>query len=438
MKKPFSLLLACSLLLALPACNQEKEKETSTDTALQFQLAEPLTKETEYKADDGTVLLSEKYELPQLGLCDADATSVSLDSSAQAEICRTFNNAMQRVAEEFDASAQQALADAQEQYAATDEEFRSGWSAYAEELTIGDTYQTSGLLSVLGNGYAYSGGAHPSTYSRAWSFDLTTGEFITMDSLCGTENPLGQTLQTTLTYAIFDKIDKQGLGEEYLDGYEDYVENFPENTSFYFDEDGMTIIFDVYVLASYAQGPQMFHFDYDAFCYALSDHVQSLLDLTQEERIVADYHTAQVYWSWFHMSMPPMEENASEITMKDGITRYPVALGNIHTMVELRAMLCTRISEQLADEWLSDGQFAEENGKLYISWGERGSDITIGAMDYAVALDGAEGTLTQTVHRQDMDEATNKWVLTGEMEDYEYPFTLVNGHAVFSAFPCPL
>ena len=45
--------------------------------------------------------------------------------------------------------------------------------------------------------------------------------------------------------------------------------------------------------------------------------------------------------------------------------------------------------------------------------------------------------LTQTVTLLAWDDTAQAWADTGKTEAYEYPFTLVDGHAVFSAFPYP-
>ena len=54
-----------------------------------------------------------------------------------------------------------------------------------------------------------------------------------------------------------------------------------------------------------------------------------------------------------------------------------------------------------------------------------------------MTLDGESGTVTQTITYGDWDEASQSWTPNGEEENFEYPFTIVGGHAVFSAFPCP-
>ncbi len=442
MKKPLSLLLAGTLMLSLAACGQTNMSDTEDtgDTAsegLQYALGTPLTKEEEFKADDGTVLLTEKYELPQLELHDADGKAVELDASDKAEICNNFNEEMNKVAEQFDASAQETLENARTSYAEREASSEIEWANYAEELTIGTTYQTSGLLSILCSGYAYYGGTHPSSYSRAWNFDLSSGQFLTYDSLIDESNPLGQTLKDALTNEILNQITEQGLVADYFDDYTTYVNDLSANASVYFDASGMVVMFDDQVLAPHAIGAQTFNIAYDKFYYALSEYVQSLFDLKQEDVVKADYRTTQEFWSWFNMSMPPLDSSAATVTAEDGTTLSRVALGNIKTLDDLQELLTHHVSEELANEWIETGKFVEKDGALYATLGERGSDISISNMEYSVSIDGNSGELKQTVYYTEYNEdGTAKDTET--TKDYSYPFTLVNGHAVFSAFPCPL
>ena len=68
---------------------------------------------------------------------------------------------------------------------------------------------------------------------------------------------------------------------------------------------------------------------------------------------------------------------------------------------------------------------------------DRGSDITIDTESYLVAWNGDSGELIQTITRRAWNDAAGNFVPVPGTETYSYPFTTVNGHAVFSAFPCP-
>lgn len=449
MKKLIAALLAFSLALALGACadkiNPGEPNEPAKDELRIVFSEDHLTKEIEYKADDGTVLLIEKYDLPQLEVrtvddeiyTPADAINNILPQEYKAALA--FNTEMQRAADALDASVQETLEMAREHYGGLDAEQRSYWTNYAEELTVDNICQHSGLMSVWGVGYSNYGGAHGWESIHAWNFDLTAGEFLTLDSLDtqpSADSALGETLTHTLAMAVLEQIDAQGLSEYYFEDYASYIFDLAANASFYFDDRGMTIAFDPAVIAPYAASAQKFYIPYNRFYNALDAYTQSLLDVPQEEIVVADYHTTHRLWSWFNMTTPPVDNGASGITV-DGQSLSRVTLDGVNTLDELRALLCRHVSAKTADEWLATGRFVESDGALYAGWADRGSDDSIAGKKFEVSINGEGGVLTQTVTRREWNNAANDWALTGETDTYEYPFTLVDGHAVFSVFPCP-
>ncbi len=443
MKRICSLFLALVMLLSLTACGGSGEQDSSgTDDAqelgLHVELEATLTKEESFTNDDGVVLLTEKYTLPQLALYTQSGELYEFDGSMLAECCANFNAELVKAAEDLDAAAQESLEAAKAAYDALDEEGKANWMPYAEELTYESSYTTDGLISAVCTAYSSGGGTHPNSGLKAWSFDLLNGEFLTFDTLSNEEDPLSKNLTGLLASKISAQIYDNNLSEGYFDDYLDKVNDLAENASFYFTESGMTVYFDVYVLAPYAAGAQSFDIPYSEFYYALSAETQLLLTIPQEDAVVSDYYAAQTMWSWFYMTMPPLvssDEPAAKAD--DGTELYAVDMGYVTTMDDLRGLLCTYVSESIADEWLATGKFVEKDGVLYATMGERGSDITIGKLDYSVTLNGESGVLTQTVSYQDFDE-NGKPSLTGETATLEYPFTLTGGHAVFTAFPCPL
>ena len=69
MKKWMAMLLCCALMMGLAACGAgsggPKGSASPQERALHFEVVTQ-TYEDEYKAEDGTVLLAERYELPTL------------------------------------------------------------------------------------------------------------------------------------------------------------------------------------------------------------------------------------------------------------------------------------------------------------------------------------------------------------------------------------
>ena len=450
MKKLLSTLLALSLALSLGACavkvEPDKPDEPAKDELRIVFTEERLTKEVEYKADDGTVLLIEKYDLPQLEVRTSanevytpPVSNAAVDVPQEYAAALAFNAEMQRAADALDASAQEALTMAREHYASLDEEQRAYWANYADELIVDSICRHYGLVSVWGVGYSNYGGAHGWESIRAWSFDLTTGEFLTLDGLDAqpsTDSALGESLTHTLAMAVLEQIDAQGLSEYYFEDYASYIFDLAANASFYFNDKGMTIVFDPAVIAPYAASAQKFEIPYSRFYNALDSHTQSLLNVPQDEIIIADYYTTKTLWSWFNMTTPPVDSGAPGITV-DGLPLARVTLRDVNTLDELRALLCEHVSAELADEWLATGRFVESDGALYAAWADRGSDITILNDELSATVIGSSGILTQRITRGDWSDDAQTFVPTDTVDTYEYPFTLVDGHAVFSAFPCP-
>lgn len=451
MKKLLSTLLALSLALSLGACavkvDPSEPDEPAKDELRVVFTEEHLTKEVEYKADDGTVLLIEKYDLPQLEVRTSanevytpPVSNTAVDVPQEYAAALAFNAEMQHAADALDASAQEALTMAREHYAGLDEEQRAYWANYAEELIVDSICRHSGLVSVWGGGYSNYGGAHGWESIRAWSFDLTTGEFLTLDGLDAqpsTDSALGESLTHTLAMAVLEQIDAQGLSEYYFEDYASYIFDLAANASFYFNDKGIVIVFDPAVIAPYAASAQKFEIPYSRFYNALDSHTQSLLNVPQDEIIIADYYTTKTLWSWFYQTTPPIDANAPAV-MANGQSFNRVSLGEINTLDALRALLCEHVSAELADEWLATGRFVESDGALYAAWADRGSDITIDTESYLVAWNGDAGEIMQTITRREWNDETGDFVpVPGSETYYAYPFTTMNRHAVFSAFPCP-
>lgn len=141
-------------------------------------------------------------------------------------------------------------------------------------------------------------------------------------------------------------------------------------------------------------------------------------------------------WSWFDLTTMPLdpERPASE----EGY--YAVDYRDITTMAQLRTLLETRFSAEIVDELLTAesgfAHYKEIDGVLCAVQADRGSDITVASVDYAVELDGdhTAGRVIATIHRQDFDEAKEEWYLTGETETVEFPFEMTENGARFTFF----
>ncbi len=451
MKKWMAMPLGFMLALNLTACGAGTPggAEDSTPTqadALHFEVATQVY-ENEYKADDGTVLLAERYELPVLDLrteyCELYTLAENVTANggagipAQVTAQNAFNTEMNNVLAGLEAEAAQMATEAKELYAENDTSVFLG-SYWASELSLTQTYMTDGkFLSVAAEHYTYYGGVHPNFVTRAWNFDLTTGEFLTLDALASEEGDLqGNSLQENIYWNILSQIDQKNLSGEYFDDYDSYLQDFPSLATLNFTEDGLTVTFDQYVIAPYAAGPQVFEVPYDAFYSALSEHAKEILDVSQERLVLSDLDTAATLWSWLFMTTPPTGDTPDKAEI-NGYTYYSADIPGVSTLEDMQELMYRYFDRALADEWLEESErYAEVDGRLYVLDADHGSNDSIIDDVRSVTLDGEGGIVTQTVTYGEWNEASQSQVPNGE-ETFEYPFILIDGHAVFSAFPYP-
>lgn len=286
MKKWTVLLLSCCLLAgcAAPAAAPETARNTQPPAAVEPAEEEPCRYTVDMAAwsdsavaEDGVLLAECSYRLPELTARRADGTAAAEPDTA----AETFNAqfAAWTLDEEF-----QELADmAQEEWVWRQENGIDWGHAFFTELTC-EAYQTEGLVSVAGNYYSYTGGAHPNTVLLAWNFDLASGAFFGPETLAEDVPAFTQAVQEEIVRQSRDAAAEYGLTAEEL-YWENYEEIAAGWTSYAvsFDETGMTVAFSPYELAAYAAGPQVFRLSYDQIAPYLSEHGRELLGLEASE-----------------------------------------------------------------------------------------------------------------------------------------------------------
>ena len=159
-----------------------------------------------------------------------------------------------------------------------------GTMAYAEEFNY-TVYRTGSLVSIAAEYYSFLGGAHSNDVYFSWNFDLDSGIFITIPELAADPQ--------AFTLAVADMIEVQAsekfasdpaygdfsISDVYHDDYRATIEKWGSDYAASFDKDGLTVIFSAYDLASYADGPQEFHFPYSALDSYWSDSGRTVLGL---------------------------------------------------------------------------------------------------------------------------------------------------------------
>lgn len=289
MKKWSILLLICCLLAGCTAAPAAREPAESTPPpAVEPAPEEPcvctiemMDWEDSAVDGDGASLATCRVHMPVLTARRADGTAIeAAGTEAEARAlaaAETFNAqfAVWTLDEEF-----QELADLAREERAWRQESGIDWGpAFFTELTS-ETYQTDRLVSVAGDYYSYTGGAHPNTVLMAWNFDLETGAFFVPEQLAGDGEAFSKAVSEEIVRQIGETAAEYDLtaAEMFWENYEEIAAGW-SSYAVSFDETGMTVGFSPYELAAYAAGPQVFHLSYDLLAPHLSDYGRAVLGL---------------------------------------------------------------------------------------------------------------------------------------------------------------
>lgn len=290
MKKYCSLILTLCLAAALAGCGittlptpEDPEPPAAADSEeITYEVTTDPHEETVH-AEDGTLLMTVSFQLPHLQAY-ADGTLIETPATpAQEEAMarvNTFNENFNQWRESGDTA--QSMEDAKSLYQSFPDAFSN--TSYCEEFTY-TAYRTGSLISIAADYYSYLGGAHPNTVYFSWNFDLDSGIFLAIPELA--EDPQAFTL------AVADMIEVQAverfqsdpnyaglsLSDIYWENYREVMEKWASDYAVSFDAEGMTIIFSAYELASYAAGPQEFHFSYEQLASYWSESGRAVLGL---------------------------------------------------------------------------------------------------------------------------------------------------------------
>lgn len=118
----------------------------------------------------------------------------------------------------------------------------------------GLSFETDELIQISNYYEAYLGGAHPNHSSSSDCFDLKTGELLELPDLFTDWEIAKEVIWETIYPQILDRF-PEGQAEE---SAKFAREDLEENPVFFIDPEGLTIYYNEYAIASYADGPSEF------------------------------------------------------------------------------------------------------------------------------------------------------------------------------------
>ena len=382
-------------------------------------------------------LASVSIERPVLELaCDGNFGGAAAPREMQ-EICDSFNELFEEL---YPDSAVDEVCDrALEFYEGASKEIQSSFPAFEESVAVKDPRIEGDLVELVIDRYGYWGGAHGGGSRTGYHFDLQSGLFFDLTYVTDDIAGLNEAIADEILSQIYDRNES----DRYFSGYGETIRDYGDyNVAL--GNDSLTVIFGEYEILPYAAGIPEFEISYGVVSRYLNEDGERLLAPSTESKVMGWYYEAFDMWYWFE-GMLPFDYTDTVTVNRDGneLNYTRVDIPGADSIDDVRNMMLTRMTEELADARLDKAMngtdyplFLETAGKLYaMVWG-RGGDMSIRSINYRVDMDpdGRGGRVVATITWQDYDEDSGDWVLTGETSDFEYPFVIKDGGAVFTEF----
>ncbi len=272
MKKAFIALLAAYLLFAFTGCAEKEMQEpyasTSSTTATTTQntvdtqnvsvslpmvsVSLPVISESE-KAQDGTVLFSYIRQNISLIVPEPEvADKIIVDFLNRTDIHDT--------AASFRDQAQSA-------YTAS----TAYWTPYLVQILYQPMRIDSGVISMYGGYSSYNGASHAETVYQSVSYDLVTGEALTLEDILTADAD-----KQTLCQYVLDALKEISDNTTLYEGYESTVKErfgngFLQQTDWYFSGTGLCFFFSPYEIGPYSSGDIVAEVSYEKLPGILAD-----------------------------------------------------------------------------------------------------------------------------------------------------------------------
>lgn len=253
-KRTAAACLAAAYLLLLTACGQAAATDPARITPAPAYSLETVEAQAEYRAEDGTMAASYRYQRPWLTVTNLEELSEADREKAQSAMDQ-FNGRMQG---ELDAAAAEGKVMGEDVLALYEAGFDLSAPYYDESAA--SWWMGGHVISIRLDGSSYTGGAHPNSGVSGMTFDLAAGQFI--DPIQIADDPLW--FQQEVSDLLIAKA--EALGEDYTSFYwSDYrttICRWNQGAAL-FDDGGLTVIYSPYDLGPYAMGAVKLRLTYD-------------------------------------------------------------------------------------------------------------------------------------------------------------------------------
>ena len=268
MKKRMAMLVICMVTgVSMLACGKSTDslEVDKAEVTEQTQPEETTEKETVSTSAPDIAFTSVKAEDYEYLVGEVQCLQITDDN--HPELKAAIDDYFSGVVETFNSGLDEMNEQAKQQNEEMgDDEYEM---KYSDNITVDLKRRDNKVLSFLINEYTFLGGAHGGGTYGGVSFDVATGEQITLDDL-GDADSIREVSKNYILNTI-ETSSEQARGNLYSDDIIDYKEVIEEYFSngnqpeFYLDTLGITFVFQQYDIAPYAAGMISFTVPYSEY-----------------------------------------------------------------------------------------------------------------------------------------------------------------------------
>ena len=268
MKKRIAMLAICAVTVtSMLACAKDTGSQNIDTSEVTEQTQEEENTEKEYSSATAPEIAYTSVKAEGYDYFEGQVQCLEITDNDHPELKAAIDDYFSGVVSNFNAGIDSMNEDAKQQ---NEEMGDEGYEMkYSENITVDIQRRDNKVLSFILNDYTYMGGAHGGGTFIGVSFDVGTGQQITLDDL-GDADSIRDTSKEYILNAIATS-SEEARANLYEDDVIDYKEVINEQFSngyqpeFYLDDVGITFVFQQYDIAPYAAGMISFTVPYSEY-----------------------------------------------------------------------------------------------------------------------------------------------------------------------------
>ncbi|MDD2973403.1 MAG: DUF3298 and DUF4163 domain-containing protein [Lachnospiraceae bacterium] len=198
---------------------------------------------------DGAVMVKVTESFPE----------VTIDGSAAA--ADNINDYYATEKKNFEALIEETKGSAEEDYDQRSAEEQKNWNGYEMSTQYSVARADDQCISIVNDGFDYTGGAHPNSYRSAATFDTASGERLSFEDIF---TDVDKAKEFITDYLLTEMKDEKYKGQ-FFEDYEKDVPSILDDNTWYLSKDGFMVICNEYNVSPHSSGIMEFTIPYADF-----------------------------------------------------------------------------------------------------------------------------------------------------------------------------